>query len=150
VLASLLAVATFDFFFVPPRLSLSVSDTQYLLTFAVMFAVALIISQLAARLRFEATIATYRERRTRALYELGRELAAHSPPTRSSTSRSAACNRLFNASIVLFTPTARAAARRKRQHGRPIWAWRNGCTTNNRRPALAPRPCRPTPCCICR
>ncbi|UXY14913.1 sensor histidine kinase KdpD [Chitiniphilus purpureus] len=74
-LASLLAVAGFDFFFVPPRLSFTVSDTQYLLTFGVMLAVALTIGQLAARLRFEATVATQRERRTRALFDLARELA---------------------------------------------------------------------------
>ena len=36
VLLSFLSVAAFDFFFVPPRLSFSVSDTQYLLTFVVM------------------------------------------------------------------------------------------------------------------
>src|SRR5215813_1341863 len=36
VLASILSVATFDFFFVPPYFSFAVSDIQYLLTFAVM------------------------------------------------------------------------------------------------------------------
>lgn len=74
--ASVLAVACFDFFLVPPTLSLTVSDTQYLLTFAVMLVVALVIGQLAARLRFEAQAATQRERRTRALFELTRELGA--------------------------------------------------------------------------
>ncbi|WP_159878091.1 DUF4118 domain-containing protein [Aquitalea denitrificans] len=106
VLASLLAVATFDFFFVPPRLSLSVSDTQYLLTFAVMFAVALIISQLAARLRFEANIATYRERRTRALYDLGRELAGALTANQIIDTAVSRLQPLFNASIVLFTPNS--------------------------------------------
>ncbi|WP_273429074.1 sensor histidine kinase KdpD [Chitinibacter tainanensis] len=74
--ASILSVLTFDFFFVAPKLSFTVSDTQYLFTFVLMLVVALVISQLAARLRFEAQVATYRERRTRALYELGRELAS--------------------------------------------------------------------------
>jgi two-component system sensor histidine kinase KdpD len=106
MLASLLAVATFDFFFVPPRLSLSVSDTQYLLTFAVMFAVALIISQLAARLRFEANIATYRERRTRALYDLGRELAGALTANQIIDTAVSRLQPLFNASIVLFTPNS--------------------------------------------
>ncbi|RQO71139.1 two-component system sensor histidine kinase KdbD [Aquitalea sp. FJL05] len=106
VLASLLAVATFDFFFVPPRMSFSVSDTQYLLTFAVMFAVALIISQLAARLRFEATIATYRERRTRALYDLGRELAGALTASQIIDIAVSRLQPLFNASIVLFTPNS--------------------------------------------
>ena len=36
VLASLLSVAAFDFFFVPPRLSFAVSDVQYLMTFFIM------------------------------------------------------------------------------------------------------------------
>ena len=36
VLASILSVAAFDFFFVPPHLTFAVSDTQYVITFAVM------------------------------------------------------------------------------------------------------------------
>ena len=111
VLASLVSVATFDFFFVPPRLSLSVSDTQYLLTFAVMFAVALIISQLAARLRFEANIATYRERRTRALYELGRELTAALTANQIIDIAVSRLQPLFNASIVLLTPNSQEQLR---------------------------------------
>ena len=43
VLAAFVSVPAFDFFCVPPRLSFAVSDAQYLLTFAVMLAVALII-----------------------------------------------------------------------------------------------------------
>jgi two-component system sensor histidine kinase KdpD len=75
VLASVLSVLAFDFFFVAPALSLTVADTRYLLTFAIMLAVALTISSLAANLRYQARIAAYRERRTRALNDLGRELA---------------------------------------------------------------------------
>src|SRR5262249_25124349 len=41
-LAAIVNVATFDFCFVPPRFSFAVSDLQYLLTFAVMLAVALV------------------------------------------------------------------------------------------------------------
>ncbi|GHD56614.1 sensor histidine kinase [Jeongeupia chitinilytica] len=74
--SALLSVAAFDFFFVPPRLSFNVSDTQYLLTFVVMLGVALTISQLSARLRFQADAATRRERRTAALYELSQALSA--------------------------------------------------------------------------
>src|SRR6185295_14196570 len=39
LLATCLSVAAFDFFFVPPYLTFAVSDTQYLLTFAVMLIV---------------------------------------------------------------------------------------------------------------
>lgn len=75
VLAAFLSVALFDFFFVPPRLSFTVNDVQYLVTFAVMLAVALITGQLAAGLRRQADIASLKERQTRALYEMARDLA---------------------------------------------------------------------------
>ncbi|GAB3249691.1 DUF4118 domain-containing protein [Chitinimonas naiadis] len=74
--AACLAVACLDFFFVPPRLTFSVNDTQYLFTFALMLAVALIIGQLAARLRFEADVARQREKRAHELGRLAQELSA--------------------------------------------------------------------------
>ena len=75
-LAAVLNVAAFDFFFVPPRLSFSVSDVQYLVTFAVMLVVGLLTGQLTAGLRFQAHISTERERRAQSLFELTRELSA--------------------------------------------------------------------------
>ncbi|MCW0054039.1 DUF4118 domain-containing protein, partial [Burkholderia pseudomallei] len=50
VLQSFLSVAAFDFFFVPPRMSFSVSDTQYLLTFFGMLLTSLVISHLTSTL----------------------------------------------------------------------------------------------------
>jgi two-component system sensor histidine kinase KdpD len=75
VMASFLSVALFDFFFVPPQFSFTVNDPQYLLTFAVMLVVALIIGQLTADLKRQANDARIKERRTHALYEMARELA---------------------------------------------------------------------------
>ncbi|RZL91834.1 MAG: DUF4118 domain-containing protein, partial [Variovorax sp.] len=42
-LAALFNVAAFDFFFVAPRFSFAISDVQYLVTFAVMLAVGLLV-----------------------------------------------------------------------------------------------------------
>ncbi len=75
VLAAFGNVAAFDFFFVAPRLSFSVSDVQYLLTFAVMLVVGLVTGQLTAGLRFQARVATLRETRSRALFEAARDLS---------------------------------------------------------------------------
>ncbi|MBB3643794.1 DUF4118 domain-containing protein [Variovorax atrisoli] len=75
-LAALLNVAAFDYFFVPPRLSFAVSDVQYVLTFAIMLGVGLLVGQLTAGLRFAAGVSTSRERRARSLFELTRELSA--------------------------------------------------------------------------
>src|SRR5215467_9212657 len=77
VLASVLSVATFDFFFVPPYFSFAVSDIQYLLTFAVMLVVALVISNLTVRIRQQAELARSREKRTGVLYAMSRDLATH-------------------------------------------------------------------------
>ncbi|MBN8449299.1 MAG: DUF4118 domain-containing protein [Candidatus Accumulibacter sp.] len=76
VASSFLAVAAFDFFFVAPRFSFAVSDAQYLMTFAVMLSVALITGQLTARYKQHADVATQREARARALYEMARDLSA--------------------------------------------------------------------------
>lgn len=78
VLAALLSVALFDVFFVPPRFSFTVNDAQYLVTFVVMLAVALVTGQLTAGLRRQAVVASLREQRTQALYELARGLAGAS------------------------------------------------------------------------
>jgi len=75
-LAAFLGVALFDFFFVPPRLSLNVSDVQYVITFGVMLLVALVIGQLTAGLRAQAEAATESERRVRGLYQMSRDLSA--------------------------------------------------------------------------
>jgi two-component system sensor histidine kinase KdpD len=76
VMAAFVSVASFDFFFVPPRFSFAVVDVQYLLTFAVMLAVALITGQMTAALRYQARVASYREERARALYEFARDMSS--------------------------------------------------------------------------
>jgi two-component system sensor histidine kinase KdpD len=76
VLLSFLSVAAFDFFFVPPRLTFAVSDSQYLVTFVVMLLTSLTISHLTSSLRHQARLASLRERRTAAMYALTRELGA--------------------------------------------------------------------------
>ncbi|MCH8179104.1 MAG: DUF4118 domain-containing protein [Proteobacteria bacterium] len=75
VMAAFLSVGLFDFFYVPPRFSFAVSDIQYLLTFAVMLAVALLIAQLALGMRQRADEALQAARRAQALHALAHQLA---------------------------------------------------------------------------
>jgi two-component system, OmpR family, sensor histidine kinase KdpD len=74
--ASFLGMLSFDYFFVPPVMSFTVSDIRYLLNFALFLAVALVTGTLAARLRRQAEAARERERRTAALYSLSQKIAA--------------------------------------------------------------------------
>jgi two-component system sensor histidine kinase KdpD len=76
VMAAVLNVAAFDFCFVPPRFTLAVSNAEYLVTFAVMLIVALVIASLMASVRQQTRVAGARERRTALLYAMTRELAA--------------------------------------------------------------------------
>jgi len=75
IAAAFLSVASFDFFFVPPRFTFAVSDLQYTVVFAVMLIVGLTAGQLTAGLRYQAKIASARETRARALYEFARALS---------------------------------------------------------------------------
>ena len=75
LLASSLAVAAFNFCFVPPRFTFAVTDVQHLLTFAVMFGAGLVISTLTGRLRRQERDAIVRERNTAGLLAFTRDIA---------------------------------------------------------------------------
>jgi two-component system sensor histidine kinase KdpD len=75
LLAAVLSVAAFDYFFVPPKLTLVVSNSEYLLTFLGLLVVSLVISNLAVRVREQAEAAQHREVQTAELYALSRDLA---------------------------------------------------------------------------
>ena len=105
VLAAFVSVAAFDFFFVPPRFSFAVSDFQYLLTFAVMLAVALIIGQMTAGLRYQARIASYREERARVALRIRARHVEPAADRRRRRHRGARSSRsTFRAKVAILVP----------------------------------------------
>lgn len=104
VLAAVLGVAAFDFFLVPPRFSFGVNDVQYLLTFAVMLAVGLIVGQLAAGLKYQAAVASDRAERMRELYELARDLSGAMQTDQVASISRAAVMRSVAADAWLLVP----------------------------------------------
>ena len=76
LLASILGVLAFDFFFVPPFYSFAVDDIRYLFTFGVYLLVAIVISAMASRLRNELEKTRKSEWLTIALYALSQQMAA--------------------------------------------------------------------------
>jgi two-component system sensor histidine kinase KdpD len=106
VATSIAAVAAFDFFFVPPQLTFAVSDIQYLITFAIMFAVALIISNLTASVRLQANVAGHRERRTALLYAMARELAATRGQEAMARVAVRHVSEVFDSQVVVVLPDA--------------------------------------------
>lgn len=107
VLAAFLSVASFDFFFVQPRFSFAVSDVQYLLTFLVMLIVGLITGQLTANLRYQARVASNRELRSRALYEMARELSAALQQEQITSLGDRAIKASFGANATILLPDER-------------------------------------------
>ncbi|MGH7277233.1 MAG: DUF4118 domain-containing protein, partial [Candidatus Rokuibacteriota bacterium] len=75
LLAALLSVGAFNFFFVPPYFTFAVADIRYAITFLVMLVVAAVIGGLTVRMRAQAEAARQREQHTAALYALSRDLA---------------------------------------------------------------------------
>ncbi|MFT4068699.1 DUF4118 domain-containing protein [Paraburkholderia sp.] len=113
VVLSFLSVAAFDFFFVPPRMSLSVSDTQYLLTFFGMLLTSLVISHLTSSLRREASVARRREQRTGAMYEMARELAAALTTEQIVGIGSRHVSEVFGARVAILLPDSADQVRQK-------------------------------------
>jgi two-component system sensor histidine kinase KdpD len=107
MLAAILSVASFDFFFVAPRFSFAVSDVQYLVTFAVMLGVGLLIGQLTANLRFSANVSASRERRAHALFELTRDLSAALQSSQVVELGEAAVQRIFGGQVRVFVTNSR-------------------------------------------
>ncbi len=106
ILASILSVLTYDLFFVPPRFSFKVSDSQYVLTFIVMLIVSLLISDLTTRVRDQADTARLRERRTAALYALSRELASNRGAEQLLEVAVRHIAEVFESRVVAFLPEA--------------------------------------------
>jgi two-component system, OmpR family, sensor histidine kinase KdpD len=106
---ALLSVAAFDFFFVPPHLTLVVADTQYLITFGVMLLVSVLISTLAARVRAQADAAQQREQRTQVLYAMSRDVAAARIAEEVARAAIRHVSDVFGGNVAVLVPGAAGA-----------------------------------------
>jgi two-component system sensor histidine kinase KdpD len=135
IFAAVLSVATFDFFFVPPVYTFAVSDVRHIVTFAVMFVVAILISNLTKRIREQADAAQGREQRTASLYTMTRELATTrgAEPLLDVATRH--LREIFGGSVIVFLPEdeklTRAAANPpsfeidEKDRGVVEWVWQH-------------------------
>jgi two-component system, OmpR family, sensor histidine kinase KdpD len=107
LISAFLSVLAFDYFFVPPYGTFAVSDSEYLITFAGLFAVSLVISQLAARVREQTDVTEQRHEETSALYGLSRDLAVAEG---MDSILKAVMNNIaltFDRDVVIFLPDAK-------------------------------------------
>lgn len=111
MMLSFLSVAAFDFFFVPPQLSFSVTDTQYLLTLVVMLLTSLTISHLTSSLRREARIAARTPHQRHVC--VTRELAAALMTEQIIEIGTRHVAEVFSAKVAMLRPDALEKVRQK-------------------------------------
>ncbi|MDQ7092510.1 sensor histidine kinase KdpD [Desulfosporosinus sp. PR] len=71
-----IGVVIFNFFFVPPFFTLSVSDFRYVISFVILIIVGFVTGTLSARLKDQINYSRQREEQVTALYSLSRDLTA--------------------------------------------------------------------------
>ncbi len=102
--ATVLSIAAFDFFFVPPFYTFAVGDVRYFITFSVMFVVSFVISRLTLRVRRQAEAARLRERRTASLYNLSRDLVRERGAKRLSEIAMKHIGEVFDSRVAVLVP----------------------------------------------
>jgi two-component system sensor histidine kinase KdpD len=108
VIASASSVLAFDFFFVPPRLSFSVSDTEYLITFLGLFTVGIVISSLVATARRRAEELRGREAETASLLSFSRDLAGASDAGAVAAAAAGNISATLGGRVALLLPEGEA------------------------------------------
>jgi two-component system sensor histidine kinase KdpD len=74
LVATIFSVLAFEFFFVPPHFSFAVSDLRHVVTFAVMFFVAIVTTHLTTQIRWQAHAARAREQNVARLYAASHDI----------------------------------------------------------------------------
>lgn len=74
IIASILSVLTFNFFFVEPYFTFSAIQPGYQITFIIMLIIALITSAMMIRVKSQAKYAISKERKTEILYDINKNL----------------------------------------------------------------------------
>jgi two-component system sensor histidine kinase KdpD len=104
ILASLLAVAAFDFFFVPPFFNFSVEDVRFIPTFFVLLVVGIITSLLADTVKKQVEYTRQREDFIASLYDLSKDLLISQDQDDILKKSAEYISESFNQNVVILLP----------------------------------------------
>jgi two-component system sensor histidine kinase KdpD len=104
MLASILGVLAFDFFFTEPRFTMVVSDSEYIITFLGLFIVSIAISNLTGRVREHVEVIRAQEQQSSTLYALSRELTVSTDLDTVLTKVIEQIGQTFNRQAVILLP----------------------------------------------
>ena len=105
ILASVIGVSSFNFFFTEPYYTFVTYRTDYPVTFMIMLIVAIITSTLTARAKQEAKLSSLREKRTQILYEITKGLLKVRTFNQIAEVGGRDIAKLFNSSVIIATAT---------------------------------------------
>ncbi len=108
ILVSVLGVLAFDLFFIPPYYTFVVANAEYLLTFAGLLVVGLVISQLTAKASEHAETARQRANETLALLNFSRDLTMASDWQDITQAVIRNVEQTFEREVVVYLPDAEA------------------------------------------
>lgn len=147
LVTSALAALAFNFFLVPPRFTLRIFDPDHLVTMILLFAVAAVISEFAARLRAAADRAEAAAEDSRLLASFGHKLANARSADQVDTILCLQLAATFHASTAVLDVDGPAVACRVASGDTPDlsdldlaavrWAHANGETTGRGQPTMA-------------
>ena len=106
ILASILSLLVYDFFFVSPIFTFTVANPQDILALVIFLITAVLTSNLAARVRHQADAAKHREARTAALYALSRQIAGAAGLTDVLRAIVTQVAQILGAKVVVLLPEA--------------------------------------------
>ncbi len=135
IVAALSSVMAYHYFFILPRFTFDIEEAQYLLTFAGLLIVGLVISTLTARVREQANAAQHRESQTAASYDFSRSLAAAVELEAIIPAIITHVKRVFNREVVILLPEGDALTSHvlnsnvtldEHEQAVAIWSFQNG------------------------
>jgi two-component system, OmpR family, sensor histidine kinase KdpD len=107
VLATIVSVVAFDYFFVPPYFTFVIGDVQYFLSFVVYVSVAVLISNLASNLRHKVELLKQSEARSTALYGLSLDLVTAHNVDQVLNILMRHTRQIFPGEMAIFLPVGR-------------------------------------------
>ncbi len=103
ILASVLSVLAFNFFFTVPYYTFYTIQPGYPITFVIMLLVALITSALTIRIKIEAQLAVERVHHTEVLYEINKKLLAARGLENIMALTNEYITKIFGRSVIFYT-----------------------------------------------
>ena len=102
VLSAFLSVILFNYFLTEPRLSLAAYGSKYPITFAVMFAAALLTGTLAAKLKAHAQLSARDAYRTKLLFDMNRQLQKAETPNEVYQMTATQIQKLMQRDVLIY------------------------------------------------